>query len=177
MGMRLHSDTLGNVERDFLAEHVHTHGPRLLAYARRMLGNTHDAEDVVADAFCRAADNLDSLRATDRPDLYLLTTVRNLCRDRFRRQKPVVSVGEMMAELPGMHVDGPVDADADEQKRRLRTAVDQLPEHLREVVVLRLATDLRFEEISELLHIPLGTALSRMHSAVKWLRQRLECEV
>ena len=60
-----------------------------------------------------------------------------------------------------------------EQSRFLRAAVAALPEKLREVVVLRLSTDLRFEEIADLLQIPLGTALSRMHAALQDLRKRL----
>ena len=49
----------------------------------------------------------------------------------------------------------------------------ELPESLREIVVLRLASGLKFEEIAELLHIPLGTALSRMHAAIQRLREML----
>ena len=66
-------------------------------------------------------------------------------------------------------------AEEDERRRALRAAVEALPEHLREIVVLRLSGELRFEDIAELLQIPLGTALSRMHAAVERLREMLGC--
>jgi DNA-directed RNA polymerase specialized sigma24 family protein len=61
----------------------------------------------------------------------------------------------------------------EEEQRRLLAAVAELPQLQREVVVLRLSTELRFEDISELLRIPLGTALSRMDAAVRRLRKEL----
>jgi RNA polymerase sigma-70 factor (ECF subfamily) len=148
-------------------------GPRLAAYVRHAYGRDADAEDVVAETFCRAARNMGALRACRRQDLYLVTIVRNMCRDRFRRPR-----------LQWLSADGteehavqealPADAIAGhEEVANLRAAVHDLPAGLREVVVLRLSTGLRFEEIAEVLQIPLGTALSRMHAATERLRAML----
>jgi RNA polymerase sigma-70 factor, ECF subfamily len=173
--MRLSDPTRGRLssaEQQVLARLVDEMAPRLLAYVRRAFGHPQDAEDIVAETFQRAASNLASLQATPRPDLYLLTVARNLCRDHIRRSRvrPTMVPEEF---VPG---GGPGPADAcgqAEQMEKLRQAVARLPEGLREVVVLRLSTSLRFEEIAELLHIPLGTALSRMHAAVQALREKL----
>ena len=54
-------------------------------------------------------------------------------------------------------------------------AIERLPEAQREIVVLRLTAELKFEEIAEMLAIPLGTALSRMNSALARLRKELGC--
>lgn len=160
-------------ERGALATLVCDLGPRLLAYVRRVYGNEHEAEDIVAEAFCRAAHNIEALQASDRQDLYLLTTVRNLCRDRFRRQRPTLVPNERLQAQPGRAAEPCEAAARDEQTRVLREAVAALPDNLREVVVLRLSSGLKFEDIAELLHIPLGTALSRMHAAVQRLREVL----
>lgn len=169
--------SLTAAERGLLNELVRAVGPRLLAYVERVYGNRADADDIVAEAFCRAAANIASLRASDRPDIYLLTTARNLCRDRFRRRRPASVPDERLEQLPHATVT-PHDATAtDEQKQLVRQAVDRLPEHLREVVVLRLSSELKFEEIAELLHVPLGTALSRMHAAIQRLRSSLGVRV
>ena len=159
-------------ERALLEELVRECGPRLLAFVRRSYGLMHDAEDIVAETFCRAAQNMAAVRASERQDLYLLIIARNLCRDRFRRRCPKPMSPEHLEEFVR-----PVDSEqplaATEQKTALRAAVARLPEGMREVVVLRLATNLKFEEIAALLHVPLGTVLSRMHAAVQCLKETL----
>jgi RNA polymerase sigma-70 factor (ECF subfamily) len=148
-------------------------GPRLAGYVRHAYGRHVDAEEIVAETFCRAARNMGSLRACERQDLYLVTIIRNLCRDHFRRTQPQ-RLGGNGDEQRAANDRLPCDAlDGRERIANLRAAVHGLPEGLREVVVLRLSTGLRFEEIAELLHIPLGTALSRMHAATERLRELL----
>lgn len=148
-------------------------GPRLLAYARQLTA-PQDAEDIVAETFCRAAQNLAAMRSSGRPDLYLLTTARNLCRDRFRRRPAQTVSAERIDQSPHPGAGPAVCAARQEHQRALRDAVAALPEPLREVVVLRTTVGLKFEEIAGLLHVPLGTALSRMHTAIGRLRQKLD---
>ena len=162
-------------ERALLDRLLTEFGPRILAYVRRTYGRQQDAEDIVAETFFRAAKNVTAVRASARPDLYLLTIARNLCRDRFRRDRHGPLPDDYLQGQPD-HVPEPHEnAARAEQLAALSEAVAALPENLREVVVLRLSTGLRFEELAELLKIPLGTALSRMHAAVQRLRQTLGC--
>lgn len=149
--------------------------PRLLAYVRRVMGPAH-AEDVVAEAFCRAAENMPALRAAERPDLYVVTVTRNLCRDRWRRRQPESWDDERLASQPTAQAEPDAETELDEQLHALRAAIDQLPEALREVVVLRVSVNMTFEEIARLLEIPLGTALSRMHAATQKLKLLMEPE-
>lgn len=148
-------------------------GPRVLAYVRRAFGELVDAEEVVAETFARAADNVAALRDCQRRDLYLLTTARNLCRDVLRRRRPEPIADARLSQ----HAAGGSAPDErlanDELCRRLRAAVDRLPVPQREVVALRLSAELRFDEIADLLGIPLGTALSRMNAALCRLRKEL----
>ena len=176
MSVRIHDrGPLGAGERDYLDALVREASPRLFAYVRRVFGRSDEVEDIVAETFCRAASNLAALRGGDRPMLYLLTIARNLCRDRFRRQKPVDNAAaDRLAEHPAQPSASSGGLAGNEQVERLQTAVAALPENLREIVVLRMSGDLKFEEIAELLHIPLGTApLSRMHTAMGKLRQTM----
>ncbi len=170
MDMCVHHETRGLTadDRAFLDRLVTTMGPRLLAYARRMQSRT-DAEDVVAETFFRAADSIAALRASPRPEFYLLSVARNLCRDQIRRNRITRAILPAPAPVPTP----PECAVAAEDLAALRVAVDELPDRLREVVVLRLAGGLRFEDIAALLQISLGTALSRMHSAVERLKEKV----
>jgi RNA polymerase sigma-70 factor (ECF subfamily) len=160
---------LSAVERELLERLFVELGPRLTAYLRHAYGLGGDAEDIVAETFCRAARNITALQGSNRQDLYLLTIARNLCRDRFRRG-PGPRHDDRIHMQPDLN-DGPPEAVSQgEQTDRLRGAVADLPDGLREIVVLRLSTGLKFEEIAELLQVPLGTALSRMHAAVERLK-------
>ncbi len=162
-------------ERELLDGLVEQLGPRLLAYISRVYGNLHDAEDIVAEAYCRAATNIRSLQESNRQDLYLLTIARNLCRDRYRKRTPNPVPNERLQACPDAQAEPHELVSRDERARALRAAVAELPENLREVVVLRMSTELKFEEIATLLGVPLGTALSRMHTAVRHLREMVSC--
>jgi RNA polymerase sigma-70 factor (ECF subfamily) len=147
-------------------------GPRLVAYVRHAYGLTDDADDIVADTFCRAARNVRALRESRRHDLYLLTVARNLCRDRFRRARPRAMTKDSIDRRP---VEGTPPAEVADLADALKEAILGLPAGLREVVVLRLSTGLKFEEIANLLSIPLGTALSRMYAAIERLKTAMGC--
>lgn len=168
--------TLTPADRTLLDALVRELAPRLLAYAYRVLGSSDAAEDVVAETVCRAAENIVTLRSADRPDLYLVTVARNLCRDRWRRKQPESWSDEQLVERPGNWTEPQRELEKGEHLAALRAAVDSLPASLREIVVLRTSVGLSFEEIAGLLQIPLGTALSRMHSATQKLRSLLETE-
>jgi RNA polymerase sigma-70 factor (ECF subfamily) len=148
-------------------------GPRLVAYVKFAYGLNDDAEDIMAETFSRATHNIQSLRASQRRDLYLLTVARNLCRDRFRKSRvPTLGDEEQHPASP----EHPAEVlTRTEEIATLRKAVHGLPDVLREVVALRLSANMKFEDIAELLHVPLGTALSRMHAAVEHLRSTLGC--
>jgi len=175
--MKLHPDArapLSPAERELLAELVRDMGPRVLAYVRRVYGMNRDAEEIAAETFCRAAANMRALRASERRDLYLLTVARNLCRDRFRRASAGHLPEAPLADQAASDGDPAAHLMRQEREQALRTAVAGLPVHLREIVVLRLCVNLKFEDIAALLGIPLGTALSRMSAALQCLRQTLE---
>ncbi len=164
--------TLNADDRALLEALLRDIGPRLYGYVRKAFNNV-DAEDVIADVFARAADNIDALRAAKRKDLYLLTAARNACRDRFRRKQPASISHERLADTEHPAAQPAGCASRSEEIERLREAVTQLPDTQREVVVLRMTAGLKFEDIARLIGIPLGTALSRMNAAIGRLRREL----
>ncbi len=158
--------------RALLGALVHEVGPRVMAYVQRAYGDAVEAEEIVAETFCRAAGNIGALLRCERKDLYLITIARNLCRDRFRRPR-LQTLDENAPRPAADSLDPPATAARDERDAALAEAVASLPEAQREIVLLRVSAELSFEAIAELLGIPLGTALSRMHAAVQRLRRQL----
>jgi RNA polymerase sigma factor (sigma-70 family) len=160
-------------ERALLEELLRETGPLLMGYVRKAYGDRFDAEEIVAETFARAADNIAALRECKRQDLYLLTVARNLCRDAFRRRRPATFPNEQFGNWPGTESSPDRHLARSEERQHLLAAVARLPLSQREVVVLRLSAGLKFEQIAELLQIPLGTALSRMNAALGRLRKEL----
>ena len=62
----------------------------------------------------------------------------------------------------------------DEKKVQVRKAIDTLPENLRQVLLLAYFHELKYQEISEVLEIPLGTVKSRLHAALEKFQQSWE---
>lgn len=160
-------------ERAMLDELVLDVGPRLRAYVLGAFGAAAEADDVVAETFFRAAANVEALKRCARADMYLLTIARNICRDRLRRRKPQPLADELLAARPDVSPTPAQSVEASERTRALLAAVGGLPASQREVVVLRMSAELKFEQIAELLGVPVGTVLWRMHSATKRLKREL----
>ena len=71
------------------------------------------------------------------------------------------------------HAGNPADDDGD-ATAAVRAALSELPEYHRSVFILYFWHDLPYQDIAELLRIPVGTVKSRMHYAVRALKERLK---
>jgi RNA polymerase sigma-70 factor (ECF subfamily) len=143
--------------------------------ARYLTGNTQDAQDIVQDAALRAFKYFRGFRGTEpgAGRAWLLTIVRNTVRTwRQRRQAEATTAAfdEEQHSEGITDVDPSVKLDRKEIRERLREAVAQLPEEFREVIVLRDIQELSYKEISDVLGVPEGTVMSRLHRA----RQRVQ---
>lgn len=157
-------------QRVLLERLVREAGPRVHAYVRRAFPRL-DADEVLAETFFRAARAAAGLQQSPDPLFYLLRTARTVCLRELQRQVPAESVPDDLADRSAepagrlrLH----------EELADMQRAIAELPEAQREVVVLRYSAGLSFEQVAELLEIPLGTALSRMNTAQRTLRAIVE---
>jgi len=142
--------------------------------ARWLVGNQHDAEDVVQESFIKAFQAADRIRGTD-PRAWLLAIVRNTAFNhmRSRKSKAEIGWGEHLPE-PADHGAGPESNLLEEERRiRVRSAIERLPMEFREALVLREIEGLPYKEIAWVLKIPVGTVMSRLSRARKLLMQDL----
>jgi RNA polymerase sigma-70 factor (ECF subfamily) len=150
----------------------------LYRVARSITRNPTDAEDLVQDTMLRAYRAI--LRFDGRhPRAWLLTIMRNAQINRVRRKRPELLrdpdaamerlADENSADLgpEGIVVDSGYDA-------AVEKAVDSLPEKFRTVVELVDIQGLSYAEAAEILGVPTGTVMSRLHRARTRIRRHLE---
>jgi len=141
----------------------------------KMLGNPADAEDVVQEAFIRAYRSLDGFDSERPFQPWLYRIAINLTLTTIHRRKQHARVTLEDAELVGDPVaTDPEDRDTDELGRVALKASMALPEDQRAVLLLRVQEGLSYDQISEVLDIPLGTVMSRLNRARTKLRELLK---
>ena len=112
-----------------------------------ILEDAAEAEDAVQELFLRLWNGRDALDGIRNPAGYGIRVLRNLCLDRIRRSRKMLTPPEMPEpELPGRQ-----DEAVDEKERlaKVLDAIKSLPERQREVLTLRTLDGLSYEEISE----------------------------
>ena len=128
--------------------------------------NAHDAQDVTQDTFVRVWDSAHQYRPQGSPMGWLLTVCRNLALMKLRQGARHADLEEeewdaIPAQQEGLSV---------EERELLQTALGQLEEQERRIVILHAVTGLKHREISALLELPLATVLSKYHRALKKMR-------
>ncbi len=167
-------------DRDAFGELVSRHMRRAYYAALSLLGSHDDALDISQEAFARAFRARKSLDP-ERPFYpWLYQILRRLCfnvhRDRRTRQARLAEATPWLVEEAGRRSaanDPARQAEAAELREQVVAAIDRLPAHERETLVLREFEGLRYREIAELLGIPIGTVMSRLYSARKTLAKTL----
>jgi RNA polymerase sigma factor (sigma-70 family) len=139
-------------------------GPDLLTYLRRAAGDLHTAEDLLHETFLQAARKLERLADAVSVRAWLYAIARHVAWTAYRRRRPGVA-------LPaGLVASEEVE---DPRMEPMRQAIEELPAAMRETLELRLRSGLSYEEIAEVLAIPVGTVRSRLHGALRLLRAAL----
>lgn len=146
-----------------------------LALARWLTGNVDDAEDVVQEACLKAYKGL-ATYAGGNARAWLLTIVRNASYAWLARNHPrrIVAVGDL-ADLDALAAGTAAGADAPDTPETaliakadaaaLEAGIMALPHPFREILVLRDVNSLSYREIAAMLHLPLGTVMSRLSRA------------
>jgi len=142
----------------------------LYGSAFRMTRNAHDAEDLVQETFLRAYRAFDGFTPGTNIRAWLYTILYRVRTDAFRKAGRSPQTVELEGEGPS--VPAPQDALA-AGGEDLERALQALPEVFRTAVVLRDLQDFTYEEIAQILDVPIGTVMSRIHRGRAQLRTML----
>lgn len=167
-------------DREAFGVLVARYGRRVHDLARRMLRDASEAEDAVQQAFLQAFRALDRFDPRRPFRHWLLRIASNLCRNRLvaGRHRPIAFGGD-----PGEGSRPPIDPasrepndpedDDQADTRRVRAALDALPETYRLAAILRYTQDLPLEAISEITGDPVATVKTHLFRARAALKEAL----
>ncbi len=162
-----------------LRQLIERYEQELFHFLIRFSGNRAAAEDLFQEAFLQVHISAATFDASKRFKPWLFTIAANKARDLLRKQKrqraaplsalidKTQSDGASFIDLLEAEITLP-DASADDAEvaELVRGVVDQMPDHLREVLALAYFHQFAYKEIAAMLSIPLGTVKSRLHAAV-----------
>ena len=139
-----------------------------------VLRNREDAEEVAQDAFARAFRRFGQLRDRERFRAWLTRMTWRLAIDRWRADRRRVAREQAVVLAPNVATTEDV-AQARERAEKVWRAIEDLPDKLRQVVVLAAIEEHDTRDVARLLAIPEGTVKSRLFLARRTLAERLRC--
>ena len=150
---------------------------RLYNSLLRVLGSAEDAADIVQDAFVQAYLKLESFRGGSAFYTWLYRIAFNLAMSHVRREHREASLDQMKAMLGSEPMDGHPTADAgvlqQERAEMVHAALAELSIDYRQILVLREIEGCRYDEIAQILELPVGTVRSRLFRARLHMRDLL----
>lgn len=159
---------------------------KITAFAARMLNDRDEAEDVAQEAFIKAYRSLEGFRGASSFSTWLYRIVTNLCIDRARARKrrpqQAYSLDEPYdrdegkggRELPDFSSEPGKEVERDELRQQVRMTVAEMPEKLRQVLIMCDIQGMAYEQIAQVLDCPIGTVKSRLFHARADLARRLK---
>jgi RNA polymerase sigma-70 factor (ECF subfamily) len=149
-------------DQESLACLIAKHRNRLVRTASNLLRDRHEAEDVSQEAFLKAFRELSKLRDDRAFSGYLYRICVRLCMDRLRLKR---------AELVEFDSAQPHQGGVVENRVVIEKLLNQLAPELRTTLVLREMEQLSYEEVAEIMRVPVGTVRSRLHTARERFRK------
>ena len=147
--------------------------------ARWLLRNEQDAQDVVQEAYLRAFRSFAGFRGSN-GRAWLLTIVRNTAYTLLKKNRAVDLTTAFDEEIHATGYESVSPAtilEHAEDAELIKNAMDGLPAEFREILILRHQENLSYNEIGDILKIPIGTVMSRLARARGKLKQYLAASV
>lgn len=158
------------------------HQNKVYSLAFRMVNHREEAADLAQESFLKAWQALPTFQGESSFGTWIYRLTTNLCIDYIRRQKrrqeiqPVASLDDPdsgLGEPADWKQDPQHHVERKELRRALNRALQELPDHQRQILVMRELSGLSYQEIVQALDLDLGTVKSRIARARKNLQKIL----
>lgn len=142
----------------------------IYSYALSVLGDRHEAEDVLHDAMVRIYAASGSYRQSGKPFSWMMRITKNLCIDRIRQRKR-----ETAADFSSVEIEQKFDSIADAEDRlMIDSFLSALAPEERQIIVLHDVAGLTFRETAKALMLPAPTVMTKYRRAMIKLKSRFE---
>lgn len=166
---------------------VQRYARELFSFVVRFVNDADLADDLVQETFLQAHLARESFDPTRRFRPWLFTIAANKARDRLRQRQrrpeslasgdvdPREGNGTSLLELLGQFDTMPEQSiESNEQAQQVRNIITDMPDALRETLLLAYFQQFAYRDIAAMLGVPVGTIKSRVHSAVKWFAREFQ---
>ncbi len=166
-------------EEDAFREIVNRYKNALYAFLRRFVNQQSLVEEVFQETFLQLFMSRDSFDPSRPLRPWLFTIAANKAKDFLRKQHRTAAIPlGTMAEQEEMSFDDVLNCltsdtrvpyerlERRETARRVRAVIADMPESLREILILAYFNKFSYKQMAEILSIPIGTVKSRLHTAV-----------
>ncbi len=160
---------------------VRRYKDQLLNYVYRFVGSRVEAEDIVQETFLRVFKNKHYYKEIAKFSTWVYTIAGNLAKTELRRRKrrKIFSVSNFVNEerdydIPDSDRNPEQEVDGSIKDTIIQKAIEKLPPKFKEVILLRDVQGFAYEEISQILGIPLGTVKSRVNRGRLKLQEDLK---
>jgi RNA polymerase sigma-70 factor, ECF subfamily len=152
---------------------VNKYKNRLMNVILRMIQSSEEAEDIVQETFLRVYQHRDSFDFQHCFSTWLYTIALNLARNELRKRKrfKFYDIFDMQGKETEIAVEMKLPSNL---PQHLERAIDGLPEKYKTAFVLRDMQELPYEEVAQIMNIPLGTVKSRVNRARALLKDKLK---
>ena len=162
-------------------ELVNRYKDKLINFIFNYLGDLESSEDVVQETMIKLYQKKHYYKEIAKFSTWLYTIAKNLANTELRKRKQrkttllsQFSKDDKTYELPGNDPEPGQEIQTDIVNKIIRDAVDQLSEKFKIVIVLRDIQGLSYEDISEIINVPIGTVKSRINRARLQLQVELK---
>lgn len=156
---------------------VERHARQIVNLCSRFVDDAQLGRELAQDTWVMVWRGRGKYRAEGGFVSWLVTVARNHCRNQLRRRKLAAVHALEPASADLVHTPAQLDGLLlDERRRRVRRALGELPYPMREALLLRYGEELRYDEMTTVVGTGESTLRSRVHHALKILKQKLEKE-
>ena len=159
-------------DQEVYAELVKRYGTRLLRYAQSFVHDTHATQDVVQNSFIKAFINLNGFNTKKKFSSWIYRIVHNESLNEIKKNRKEFSLDNMLETALPINEENMEDIfDFQLSREKITSCIDKLPLNYRSPIILHFIEDRSYEEISDILRIPMGTVGTRIKRGKRLLYQ------
>ncbi len=163
--------------REFYRPLMEKYQKRVFFLANSILGNSSEAQDIAQEAFLLAYRKLRELKDIEKFGPWLYGITRNLCYSNLRNKKiqpESLDDVQQYHQLPNVVPMVPITEQGDSLQNTLLKRLETLPEKYRTLLRLKYLEDYSYQEIAEMLDLPVDLVRSRLFEGRRILREGMQ---